>query len=127
MVSELRDVVVVPYVGSSLRDIGEDSDVDGVAGGAIGDGVRVLVGGLEMEFQVGASFVRDELPAPFAAQCGELFCGENCVVGDPNDPGVGRSVVTSGGVFDAVVDVYPQVFDGSPCAPSSCHALVVGV
>jgi hypothetical protein len=49
---------------------------------------------------------------------------------NPDDLGVGRSVVTSGGAFDTVFDLFrfhSASMGVSRWAPSSCHALVVGV
>jgi hypothetical protein len=38
-----------------------------------------------------------------------------------------RSVGTGAGVVDAVVDLFPQYFEGNGWTPISCHVLVVGV
>jgi hypothetical protein len=113
--SELRVAVV------GLGDIGEDSGVGVVADGASrGGSAYIVLGGLKMEVQIGPSFVGDGLLALF-----ESSCSENNYVTDPDGLGVGWSVGT--GVVDAVVDLFPQYFEGNREPPLSCHGLVASV
>jgi hypothetical protein len=41
----------------------------------------------------------------------KIFLWRKLCLADLNDLGVGRSVVASGGVFDAITGLFPQCFD----------------
>jgi hypothetical protein len=77
------------------------------------------VGGLKKGLQIGPRFVGDGLLALF-----ESSCSEN-IGTDPDHVGVGWSVGTGAGVVDAVVDLFPQYFEGNGWAPISCFDLPV--